>query len=137
MSTTPAEAPSQPHRPSRIDALTGLRFLAAFAVVVSHVGPPPGAGPLLTAFVASSYAGVTVFFVMSGLVLAHNYFEPYAARPSFRLSYSFFVARLARVYPLYLLCLFWVALPTLYKADPERMRLLWTHALALQAWESI
>ncbi|HEU4580363.1 MAG TPA: acyltransferase [Polyangiaceae bacterium] len=134
MSSTLAEAPSQPERAPRVDALTGLRFLAALAVVLSHVGPPPGAGPILTTFVGSCYGGVTIFFVLSGFVLAHNYFDRYAKRPNLRLLRSFFVARLARVYPLYLVWLSWVALGVLPKLKLHEREVLWTHVLALQAW---
>jgi peptidoglycan/LPS O-acetylase OafA/YrhL len=104
--------------------------------VLSHVGAPAGAeNPLLKSFLSQCYAGVTVFFVLSGFVLAHNYFERFVEKPSVGLLHSYVVARLARVYPLYLLWLAWVALPTMWKPTPAQVQLLWKHALALQAWE--
>lgn len=131
MSDAPPAAEGQ--RPARIDALTGLRILPALLVLLSHLRPPPWAGPHLKTFLASGYGGVTVFFVLSGFVLTHNYFERFAHRPGLRTLVSYFVARLARVYPLYLLILVWVSFPGLWlgKANVS----LWLeHALGLQAW---
>jgi peptidoglycan/LPS O-acetylase OafA/YrhL len=125
---------SVPRAIAKIDALTGLRLLPAVAVVLSHLQPPRSAGPLAQALLSAGYAGVTVFFVLSGFVLAHNYFERFASGFSPRLWQSYFVARLARVYPLYFLMLVWMSLPDFWKPDAGRTRLWWQHALALQAW---
>jgi len=120
-------------RAPRIDALTGLRIFPALAVLLSHLRKPPGAGPYLKAFLDSGYAGVTVFFVLSGFVLTHNYFDRFLRQFSLRLVVSYFVARLARVYPLYLLLLVWVSFPALWLGTVNGS--LWLkHALALQAW---
>lgn len=123
----------EPKPIARIDSLTGLRILPALAVLLSHLRPPPGAGPVLTNFMAAGYGGVTVFFVLSGFVLGHNYFDHFAQRFSLRLLRSYLVARLARVYPLYLILLVWVTLPKL-AAGSTRGTLWLQHALALQAW---
>ena len=128
------DRPSEPLTIVRIDALTGLRILPALAVLLSHIDPPPWGGPLVTSFMEAGYAGVTVFFVLSGFVLAHNYFERFAQQFSFRLLHSYLVARLARVYPLYLAMLVWVSLPALLFGR-TRGWLWFEHALALQAWD--
>ena len=120
-------------RVERIDALTGLRIFPALAVVLSHLPPPAGASNITRSFLAGGYCGVTIFFVLSGYVLAHNYFDRMRAEPSARLIWSYVAARLARVYPLYLLLLIWVSLPLLY-AGHARSPVWWNHALALQAW---
>jgi len=120
-------------RAPRIDALTGLRILPALAVLLSHVGAPPWAGPHLSAFFDSGYAGVTVFFVLSGFVLTHNYFDRFVGQFSARLVVSYFAARLVRVYPLYLLVLVWVTFPALWQG-PLNHELWLKHALGLQAW---
>jgi peptidoglycan/LPS O-acetylase OafA/YrhL len=117
----------------RIDALTGLRILAALAVMLSHMAPPADASPTAIAFLTSGYCGVTVFFVLSGFVLTHNYFDRLRSAPRPRLLWSYLVARIARVYPLYLLLLVWISLPHLLKGEGSSP--LWQrHALALQAW---
>ncbi|NOK37656.1 acyltransferase [Corallococcus exercitus] len=99
-----------------LDALTGLRFLAAAHVVAYHVyhlvftgaEAPPGLHGLLD----SGYVGVSFFFVLSGFILGYNYLErppdTHAARK------AFWVARFARVYPVYALGLA-VAAPAFLK----------------------
>lgn len=125
---------ADPNKPLLIDSLTGLRIFAALAVVLSHVGAPPSAGPREQAFFSAGYAGVTVFFVLSGFVLAHNYFDRFRASFSLKLLWSFVVARVARIYPLYLLILVWVSLPGILKGKAD-MTMWLGHALALQAWD--
>jgi peptidoglycan/LPS O-acetylase OafA/YrhL len=81
-----------------LKALTGLRFFAAMHVVVFHFGQQalvdaPGA---VRSLAASGYTGVSLFFVLSGFVLAYVYEEPVIDRR------TFWFARFARVYPVYL-----------------------------------
>jgi peptidoglycan/LPS O-acetylase OafA/YrhL len=119
-------------RANHLEALTGLRMLAALAVYIFHVGVPPGTPLLVGAFVASGYMGVTVFFTLSGFVLGLNYFES-LRHPSAPALWGFAVARFARLAPLYFLVLLFVIVTHLVHGDsiaewPE-------HALALQAWD--
>lgn len=113
-------------RPASLPALTGFRFIAAMMVVLSHFKVPGIDG---TAFMMtmSGYAGVTFFFVLSGFVLAYNYLDGFQHELSARCVRDYFVARFARVYPLYLFCLLpgWLATPN---SD------IWMHLLTLQAW---
>ena len=79
-------------------ALTGLRGIAAAWVVLFHVF---GSGVF---FVGNGYAGVDVFFVLSGFILMHVYLKDdtlYSVQGYCR----FLLLRLARVYPLHLFCL--------------------------------
>ena len=79
----------------RLDALTGLRWWAAFMVFLFHMrvfAPLPG--PLAAVF-DQGYLGVTFFFVLSGFVLT------WAIRPGSR-TRDFYQSRFARIYPLYL-----------------------------------
>lgn len=116
----------------RLPALTGIRIFAALAVYGSHIGVPAEAPDLIGSFLTSGYCGVTIFFVLSGFVLALNYFDGFR-HPSVRGTYNYFVARFARIYPLYILVIFFfvVRQHTLgYSVDGW-----WRSALALQAWD--
>ncbi len=115
----------------RLPALSGLRILAALAVYMSHVGPPHNAPLVLKSFIEAGYMGVTIFFVLSGFVLALNYFESlYAPKP--RDIWSYAVARVARIYPLYILILFYIIVHR--HAFGESITGWWEHVLAIQAW---
>ena len=115
-----------------LPALTGLRIVAALAVYASHVGPPAGAPEWIRTLLASGYMGVTIFFVLSGFVLALNYLHR-LRRPSGREFYGYIVARLARVYPLYLLILLYIMVRQHAAGGP--LDDWWKHALAIQAWD--
>jgi peptidoglycan/LPS O-acetylase OafA/YrhL len=65
--------------------------------------------PAVEHFVDAGYIGVQLFFVLSGFILAYTYTDGRTAHVSTR---SFFIARFARVYPVYALALV-VALPQL------------------------
>ncbi len=91
--------------PSQINPLTGLRFFAAFWLLLyffqNRLDMPNG---LEIAFVRNGYLGVDLFFILSGFVLAHVYGSQLEAE---NYSHSSFLwARLARVYPLHFVTLF-------------------------------
>jgi peptidoglycan/LPS O-acetylase OafA/YrhL len=91
-----------------IPALTGLRFIAAACVVLSHALPkivPMDAPPAWYLWLGElSGIGMPLFFVLSGFVIHYNYAGKLADRPMIG-TYNFFVARFARLYPLYIACL--------------------------------
>ncbi|MBU8896319.1 acyltransferase [Corallococcus sp. M34] len=96
-----------------LDALTGLRFYAALHVVLFHFAVPcmDDAPTWLRHLVGAGYASVGVFFVLSGFVLAYNYVSADGAmRGGVR---AFWSARLARVYPVFLLAFVLSAPPTM------------------------
>ena len=84
-----------------LHALTGLRFLAALYVVSLHYAPKSlkAASPALENFIASGYTAVSFFFVLSGFVLAYSYMDSDGSMTVSRR--TFWVARLARIYPAY------------------------------------
>jgi len=94
-----------------IPALTGLRFVAAATVLIAHALPniiplPQNQTPSLTytLLVALSGQGMTLFFVLSGFVIHYNYADQIQRQAASGL-FNFFVARFARLYPLYIACL--------------------------------
>ncbi|HEY8054710.1 MAG TPA: acyltransferase [Terriglobales bacterium] len=100
VAAAPAPAPTAA-RPALLPALTGLRFLAALAVLVFHFSAPVRdrfPSPLRL-WARNGYLGVALFFILSGFVLAYNYF-PQARAGAFHRG-RFWHARFARIYPVY------------------------------------
>lgn len=124
-------APESP-APPRLPALTGIRIFAALAVYGSHIGVPAESPDLLGSFLTSGYCGVTLFFVLSGFVLALNYFDSFR-HPSAGGTYRYFVARFARIYPLYILIIFYFVVRQHMLGETADGW--WRSALALQAWD--
>ncbi|MFB9991315.1 acyltransferase family protein [Deinococcus oregonensis] len=127
--------PKRPH----LLALTGVRFAAALLVVCLHARHTleGSLSPQWAAFISSGQVGVSLFFILSGLILTYTY-----AGPDGRLNTSrreFWLARVARIYPVYLLGLVLSApyflLPVLHRwpTTTEWVTALLTPAL-LQAW---
>ena len=86
-----------------IPALTGVRALAAYLVFISHYayifdGDMPHA---FQRFFTEFHIGVTIFFVLSGFLIAFRYFD------NFHLTGDWFKLylknRVARIYPMYFL----------------------------------
>jgi len=95
------EATSAPlNRPAPIHALTSLRFFAAFYVVLFHAFPSRDSlPPLGISFLNLGFTSVSFFFFLSGYILAIVYL-PRQGKFQMR---RFYVARFARIYPLFLL----------------------------------
>jgi peptidoglycan/LPS O-acetylase OafA/YrhL len=110
--------------------LTGVRAAAALAVVVHHIGLPPTAPEPLRNLVASGYIGVPLFFMLSGLVLAWNY-SSLTVLSGARL-WRFYLARVARVMPLYWAVLLFLVVQRAARGVPQEA--LWRHVLAIQTW---
>lgn len=126
-------------RPPRIEALTGLRFIAAAIVLVEHF--PQIVPGVSDHRLAQGGAGVSMFFVLSGFVLVLNYGDVLASRPGRRAIRRFAVARVARVVPLHLLALAVTAAIVLWRSDPVStygggavLVSLVANALLLHAW---
>ncbi len=81
---------SRPNLPS----LTGLRFFAAFLVVLVHLRESHDLSGGVTELAKFGFIGVGFFYVLSGFVLAWSAQD----RPRA----SFYALRVARIYPLYL-----------------------------------
>ncbi len=102
-------------RGGALDALTGLRFFAALHVVLFHFAAPvlsPGLAPQwFRDWLGAGYSAVGVFFVLSGFVLAWNYLDADGRMETD--PRAFWAARVARVYPVYLLTFLLSAPPTI------------------------
>src|SRR5215469_10492732 len=79
-----SDAPVTRIHPDDVPGLTGLRFLAAFSVVIAHgfgvllQGHDAPGGIIYWATQASGF-GMTLFFVLSGFVIHYNYATPVTA----------------------------------------------------------
>ncbi|NWJ44259.1 MAG: acyltransferase [Chloroflexi bacterium] len=117
---------------SIISSLSGLRYIAALLVFFYHLPVNNDIAPELYHIVRSGYIGVSLFYVLSGFILCYNYFPTLGKRLKGNL-WNFWLARFARVYPMYLLTLLLSQLlkNSLQQVDP------WVslaHLLALQSY---
>lgn len=92
----------EPRKPARLNALTGLRCFAAVNIVLFHFSNPLWFG-WFAPVVNAGYASVSFFILLSGFVMAYNY-AGRARSGEFDKS-RFWLARLTRLYPIYLLSL--------------------------------
>lgn len=90
----------------RLEQLTGLRFCAASGVVLCHYAGVLG-WPRALGFITDFFGSfVALFFVLSGFVLTHTYGDRLDGQSAPGTMGSYLVARVARVIPVYWLCLF-------------------------------
>lgn len=119
----------------RLDALTGLRWWAAFMVFFYHMrvfAPLPG--PITLVF-DQGYLGVTFFFVLSGFVLT------WSMRPGVSTS-TFYWRRFARIWPAHMVALVfavavfytWGPIPEGSFLKPFDIGILLLSVVLLQGW---
>lgn len=112
---------------TRLDSLTGLRFFAAYFVLLHHVTNFARL-PVLVHFEGFGATGVTFFFVLSGFVLTWSFRTSDAPKP-------FYWRRFARIVPLHALTTL-LALPVFYSMQGNTVA--WGPVLLslglLQAW---
>lgn len=86
-------------KPTYYSSLTGLRAIAAFMVFFHHFNPFLFLGKenILYGITSEMHIGVTLFFVLSGFLIAHNY---YNTKIDFK---KYMINRFARIYPMYFL----------------------------------
>jgi peptidoglycan/LPS O-acetylase OafA/YrhL len=129
--------PSRGPLAGHVPALDGLRGLAILLVLWNHFGPPthpvPWHGLRLSLYNLSTagWAGVDLFFVLSGFLITGNLLD---ARPSGvkglpgeagragKFFGHFYARRALRVFPLYYLVLTAVALMTALRHDPAQQQ---------------
>ena len=93
---------------AEIQSLTGLRGVAALLIVWCHWGTwmrptgSPTLPPMLAAIFGTDEIAMTMFFVLSGFVIAYNYGQFDWRGKTCHSLINFFTYRIARLYPLYL-----------------------------------
>ena len=97
--------PSSSERPAYLPQLTGLRFLAAMGVIICHFATymVPTLPDVLARFSWGFFNAVSLFFVLSGFILAHTYGESLSTKTVTFSKYLF--ARISRIYPVFLFAL--------------------------------
>lgn len=119
-------------RPNSLPNLTALRFFAASYVVLFHFAPraPLSASPDLSRrLLDAGFTGVSLFFILSGFILAYNHQQVDNVK-------AFLRARFARIYPLYLFAIL-LLLPVVFhvaKRDPTALWALAADLLLVQTW---
>ena len=88
----------------RLPVLDGLRFLAAFTVLLAHysywvLGDQGVNSPLTQILGTLSGLGMPLFFVLSGFVIHYNYHLLYTQPKGIK---TYLIARFTRLYPLYI-----------------------------------
>jgi len=124
----------------QIPALTGLRFIAALCVVIAHAVskfvPMNHPWPVWYLMVEGlAGLGMQLFFVLSGFVIQYNYSGAIRENP-FTGTFNFFIARFARLYPLYILGLGYDLLNSysFYQTSPYLVEALPHYLTLTQSW---
>jgi uncharacterized membrane protein YhdT len=93
----PAKSPTPSHRRPFLDGLDVLRFLASLHIVLFHFYNTGNHS--YTRFVSWGASGLTLFFVLSGFVLAYQYGDRCGGLDTTQ----FWTKRFCRLYPTYLI----------------------------------
>ncbi len=99
--------------------LTGIRAIAAYMVFVYHyvAAYKPMLPARMYAMLAELHIGVTVFFVLSGFLIAYRYMDK--VEVSRKWVYQYFKNRVARIYPMYFLLTTCAFLYYHYHSQPQ------------------
>lgn len=115
----------------RIEQITFTRSLAAISIIVYHYGTHifPFDHPAINYIFVHADIGVSFFYLLSGFVMMFAY----GKKANIHLS-SYFQARFARVYPVYLLALLLVLIHYVLNHQEIDYSGLLLNAFAIQAW---
>jgi peptidoglycan/LPS O-acetylase OafA/YrhL len=94
--------PAVRRKKDHLPALSGLRAFSAMNIVFYHFCNPRWFGPLAPV-VNNGYTSVSFFLLLSGFVLAYNYSD--RAQKGQLKTRDFWIARVSRLYPIYLVAL--------------------------------
>lgn len=124
--------------PPRLEALTGMRIIAAIVVFNYHLASNIGAPAWVQDVTLGGHDWMTMFFMLSGLVLTWNYDRLLGDRITRAGLRTYAVARSARIYPLYLLTLLLSAALSFGNlhdiAATVKNGTFWLNVFALQTW---
>lgn len=119
----------------RLDSLTGIRFFAAACIVLGHAHPYFGSYNIATNFALGQ--GVSLFFLLSGFILAYSYDGALCDKNKVK---RFFCARFARLYPSHMITaiILLVLIPKeLYIAKEYETIIILVHLFLIQSWNPI
>ena len=125
-------------RAPHLKPLTGLRFFAALLVVTHHFAFYDRASGLhdpISNVLNSGFVSVNLFFILSGFILAYTYVDGQGRLNGPRR--DFWIARFARIYPVYLLALLIAPYPIFssqYIATPNPVATRIASLTLTQAW---
>lgn len=93
----------------RFEALTGIRFVAASMIFLYHNKKywRELLGPNISSFLNELHIGVSLFFVLSGFLIAYTYRD--LPLKSFKAYLNYSITRMARIFPLY-----WIIITAYY-----------------------
>ena len=118
-----------------IPQVTFTRFIASISIVFFHFAAnySPFDRPVMHYFISHANVGVSYFFILSGFILTVVYDpEFFSKKGSLK---KFFVARFARIYPVYFLALLLAVVSIfLYARDLFSFPTAISNALLLQGW---
>lgn len=114
----------------KLDQLTGLRYVAALLVFLSHL-KWNGTDEFFVRIFDSGYVGVSFFFMLSGFILSYSYSDNISNRSiGFR---KYLLRRLAKLTPLHFLTAAPFAVLSIHKSDFDISRTL-ANLFYLQSW---
>lgn len=118
-----------------LGALTSLRFPLALHVALYHTVRPFGRWGVFAPLMASGYSAVSFFFLLSGFILTYSHAAEYER--GLGSARRFWMARFARIYPVYLLGVLLAAYVdrNLFAYSIERKALLASFVM-VQSWSS-
>lgn len=119
----------------QLGQITFTRFIAALTVVFFHYGQSvfPADIPFLYENMTAGPIAVGYFYVLSGFIMSIAYFRVDQAKRGEFNKVKYWVARFARIYPVYLLALL-IIVAAKYKTLGEDVATLPLHLLLLQSW---
>jgi len=119
----------------QLDQITFTRFIAALTVVFFHYGQNifPANIPFLFENITAGPIAVGYFYVLSGFIMAIAYYQPKQKHQIKINKKKYWIARFARIYPVYLLALLLIVAAK-FKELPDHWLELPLHLALLQSW---
>jgi len=119
----------------QLDQITFTRFIAALTVVFFHYGQSvfPANIPFLFENVTAGPIAVGYFYVLSGFIMAIAYYQVAANQRNDFNKLKYWVARFARIYPVYLVALL-IIVAAKFKSLGQDWETLPLHLLLFQSW---